>query len=103
MSRANRKAKLLPPTIPTEAEIMAPVQVITASRELLDVCEMAQKAKAFDLIAAYRRELGDINKATRDLAKKSGGDGSVMSQYLGRKMQIERAIDAVFMSFVRAA
>ncbi len=102
MSRASRKAKLLPPP-PAETEIMSPVQVITASRDLLDVCDMAQKAKAFDLVAAYRRELFEINEALRNLAKKGGGAQSVMSQYLGRKMQIERAIDAVFLSFVRAA
>jgi hypothetical protein len=93
---------MIPPPPESEGDPMLPVQVLTASPELLDVCEMAQKAKAFDLVATYRHELAAITKETRALAGKRGGGGSVMAQYLGRKMQIERAIEAVFLSFGKA-
>ena len=56
-----------------------------------------QKSQAFDLIKAHRAQLSDINKRLQVLAKSTAkGQGTVMSQLLGQKMQIEKTIELIF-------
>lgn len=56
-----------------------------------------QKAHAFDLIKGHREQLSEVNLKLQALAKSTAkGQSSIMSQLLGRKMQIEQTIEQIF-------
>lgn len=56
-----------------------------------------QKACAFDIIKEHRDQLSEVNRKLHTLVKStSKGQGTIMSQLLGQKMQLEKTIEAIF-------